>query len=175
MEHLKTFESFTAEINENVFTDMVSKAKKSISGWVNKKLAEATTKQMDIISKNPKLQQLVNTLREQMAAAPKEAAILKGLTQDPSKLTAAIEQQGGNLNEALMLEGVNIKDVIIKALKVLGIGAAILATIGAIVAGAMIGGAGFLLSGVGVLGAAILLASLPKPIEIPGIMNSTTK
>ena len=62
-----------------------------------------------------------------------------------------------------------------KALKVLGISTAIIATLAAIVGGIMIGGAGFLLTGFGVLAAAILLASLPKPIEIPGIMTTPTK
>lgn len=176
MEHIKTFESFTndMELNEGL-GDMFAKVKQSVSGWVDKKLAEVTQKQIDVIQKNPKLLQLVSELQKQMAESPKDAAILKGIAQDPNKLANALKEQGGDLNESMIAEGLNVKDVINKALKVLGISTAIIATLAAIVGGIMIGGAGFLLTGFGVLAAAILLASLPKPIEIPGIMTTTTK
>jgi hypothetical protein len=146
MEHIKTFEDYCYELNENIFTDAYNAAKEKLKGIADKAISKATSYALDIINKNPQLQQQVEALKAKFT--PNDIKLAQQFIANPATIKSKIDEQGGEtaLKEALLLEsmGEKAKGIVTKILTTLGLSAGVAGGIGVAVAGGIAIGTGSL-------------------------------
>lgn len=147
MEHIKTFEDYCYELNENIFTDAYNAAKAKLKSIADQAISKATSYALDVINKNSQLQQQIEALKAKFT--PNDIKLAQQFIANPATIKSQVDAQGGEtaLKEALLLEatGEKVKGVVTKILTTLGLSVGVAGGVALAVAGGIALGGGSVL------------------------------
>lgn len=118
MKHLQKFETFSVELNENIFQDGFNAIKSKISKWKDNKIVSYFNQGLDFVKNNPndpKVKQVVDAIGN---LPENEKTKITAIINDPNGTYNKIIANAGSIQESAVSNGIGNF-----VIKILGLGA----------------------------------------------------